>query len=239
MRFLALLVLTGCIPEATSTNEQALTGREGVDAEEPDDRPIVRIMPLGDSITAQHGSYRLRLYQLLSQDDVRVDFVGSVSSPIDPVPDRDHEGHPSLHIVQLDVENWLPAAPADLVILHIGTNDIITDTSPEVAAARLDALIARIYRVSPRQPLIVTQIVPLRSTGTYWRRNPRIADFNGRMPAIVDRWRAAGKLIELVDCFNGYDTAAWFMDDVHPSATGFAFMADRIFPAARALVGEP
>jgi hypothetical protein len=57
MRFLALLVLTGCIPEATSTNEQALTGREGIDAEEPDDRPIVRIMPLGDSITAQHGSY--------------------------------------------------------------------------------------------------------------------------------------------------------------------------------------
>src|SRR4030042_494207 len=93
----------------------------------------VKIMPLGDSITYGVGStdngYRGPLGVNLATIDCNFDFVGS-----QPTPAPDHEGHPGWHAdgcpipslgdILDNVYNWLTANPADIVLLHIGTNDI-------------------------------------------------------------------------------------------------------------------
>ena len=86
-------------------------------------------MPLGDSITygtGVEGGYRLGLWNSLLQDDFQVDFVGSESDgPVNIDPD--HEGHPgkTIQFIRENIRNWLNAHRPDIVLLLIGTNDIL------------------------------------------------------------------------------------------------------------------
>jgi lysophospholipase L1-like esterase len=93
----------------------------------------IRIMPLGDSITFGMGSttgsgYRAELWRrLVEQSGYGVDLVGSARTGT--LPDIDHEGHSGWTIAQLSdsVDGWLAAATPDVVLLHIGTNDVASD----------------------------------------------------------------------------------------------------------------
>ena len=65
------------------------------------DNPVLRIMPLGDSITegagaGSTGGYRGPLWtKLVTEDHYNVDYVGSNTTNPDTTNgmDRDHEGH--------------------------------------------------------------------------------------------------------------------------------------------------
>ncbi|MFC1486897.1 hypothetical protein ACFLRN_04320 [Thermoproteota archaeon] len=86
------------------------------------------IMPLGDSITLgdNMGGSRRKLFLDFANVGFNVDFVGSLSDPDSQEFDIDHEGHSGWLADQIkdNVYNWLELNPADIVILHIGTNDI-------------------------------------------------------------------------------------------------------------------
>src|SRR3982751_4842369 len=63
----------------------------------------VRVMPLGDSITEGTqvpGGYRIGLWQRVSSNGYRVDFVGSQFNGPSNLGDHDHEGHPGWRIDQ-------------------------------------------------------------------------------------------------------------------------------------------
>lgn len=116
----------------------------------------VRIMPLGDSITAGYpgdGStepfwvgYRRKLYNdltALNPTKFGVDFVGSVTttgaSANPPLADRDHEGHGGwcddapcsggFGNIADSVTGFLNSNPPDVILLHIGTNDFNTSSA--------------------------------------------------------------------------------------------------------------
>ncbi len=106
-----------------------------------------RIMPLGDSITWGVTSveqdpasgqlvegpapdeaigYRKKLLELLAQKAYPVDFVGGEhNGEAAGLTDPDHQGIPGITSAEVAarVYNWLDQNPADLVLLHIGTND--------------------------------------------------------------------------------------------------------------------
>ena len=99
-----------------------------------------KIMPLGDSITWDDRSndlrddgdkiaYRYRLWQLLNAAGYDFDFVGSQYSGFDLFPDAQNEGHPAA--TDDEIADWvygfLQANPANIVLLHIGTNDLNPD----------------------------------------------------------------------------------------------------------------
>src|SRR5215204_1906117 len=92
---------------------------------------VIRIMPLGDSITQGVGSplgdgYRGLLWDLFQQSGLVVDFVGGGQSGPSSLPDRDHQGTSGERADEL-----LPRIPGlmstylpDVVLLMIGTNDV-------------------------------------------------------------------------------------------------------------------
>ena len=103
---------------------------------------ITRIMPLGDSITQGAASgepdedlqagYRLVLWDLLADAGYDVDFVGNLNSGSDILDfDPHHEGHPGWRDDEIaaNIYAWLKLNPADIILLHIGTNDL--DPSPD------------------------------------------------------------------------------------------------------------
>jgi hypothetical protein len=109
----------------------------------PDARDVIKIMPLGDSITAgdRYGGYRRLLYDLLTRDGIRFEFVGSLKGG--DIPNAHHEGHSGWRIDQIEsgiAGGWLDTYRPDLVLLHIGTNDIWQHKGAN-ASARLSLLI--------------------------------------------------------------------------------------------------
>ena len=115
----------------------------------------INIMPLGDSITYDNRNnetrptsvrtgYRQPLWLDLISAGYDVDFVGSLEAGESAFPpfDPDNEGHNGFNADQIrdNIDAWLTAAatnpdqgPVDVVLLHIGTNDISGQTPADVA----------------------------------------------------------------------------------------------------------
>ncbi len=137
----------------------------------------LRLMPLGDSMTAYPQSYRGPLYRSLAAANVNVDFVGSVFYAPLGGGDPDGEGHGGFTIgpdTRLDdtgnkaniydnVDKWIPAAQPDVIVLTIGTNDMAggADTK-KTAPARYAALIKKIQTLAPNAVLVLDDIPPSR-----------------------------------------------------------------------------
>ena len=159
----------------------------------------VRVMPLGDSITDGYtveGGYRTRLWTLLTADHVAVDLVGSRESGPAELGDKANEGHVGLRADEItaQVTPWLTQARPDIVLLHIGTNDL-GEVSGAETAAHLDALLAEIYRVQPRTHVVVATIIPMFS-GVAAERDA----YNAAIPGIVARYRSASRAITKWTC---------------------------------------
>jgi lysophospholipase L1-like esterase len=185
---------------------------------------LLRIMPLGDSITYGLGStdgagYRADLARRLAAAGFRADFVGSQrSGPIGA--DDDNEGHGGWTIAQLTVgvDGWLGAYRPDVVLLHAGTNDVHR-TNCANAAVRLGLLLDRIRRDAPATQVFVAEIVGSGSLGLQLR----IARYNADVVRMVTA--RADPLLHLVD--QGAVRAPY----LHPNDAGYAAMADIWFTA--------
>ncbi len=98
---------------------------------------IVRIMPLGDSITrGAYGSptnvgYRRPLWMHLSGAGCPVEFVGQFEDGTPDDFDRSHYGIDGERDdeVAANVYGYLQNYPADIILLHIGTNALDTSES--------------------------------------------------------------------------------------------------------------
>ena len=139
------------------------------------DNPVLRIMPLGDSIT--HGSqsvrgngYRAPLYVALTNLGYNVDYVGTQTDNYgkdDPfLADSDHEGHSGWKIENASngIYNFIPEFFAQIddphvILLHIGTNDLGDGdaTFRSQATNRLVRLLDRIHACQPSAKVVVTR----------------------------------------------------------------------------------
>ncbi|WP_432842818.1 SGNH/GDSL hydrolase family protein [Dactylosporangium sp. CA-092794] len=208
----AALLLTGC--DRAAGSEPAAAGRP--------DRPVVKIMPLGDSITDGRnvpGGYRAPLWKNLTAMGARVDFVGSTKGGPRSLPDRDHEGHSGWRIDEIDahVVTWVNAANPAVVLLHIGTNDAVQDYHFAEAPARLGKLIDHIRAAAPDADIYVAAITPL-DQRTY---EERVQAFNARIPDLV---ASRGPKVHFVDMHAALKLSD-LDDGVHPNASGYSKMA--------------
>jgi len=190
-------------------------------------RPV-RIMPLGASITHGYGSsdgngYRGVLRARLTHDaGMRVDFVGSQRSGT--LADAEHEGHPGWRIDQIAAraDEWVAAYRPRVVVVHLGTNDMIQNYRTATAPERLAALADRIVAAGPGVTVYVSSLVASAAPEI----DARIEAFNARLPGLlqgrpgvvyVDQSRSVGPG-ELVDT-------------VHPGDTAYARMAETWYTA--------
>ncbi|GAA4197815.1 FG-GAP-like repeat-containing protein [Microbispora amethystogenes] len=191
----------------------------------------LRVMPLGDSITHGVGGnpggvgYRARLWDLLQDDTDSLDFVGSVDSGQGHIPDTDHEGHPRWWVSQIDAlaaECAIARYRPNVVILHIGTNDLANGQDHLTTLARYSKLINDLHDVAPLTTIIVSSLVPSTTAAT----NSRIALFNAYLATAVNTWLAEGKRVRLVSNGELGVTTADLADTLHPNNNGYRKMAD-------------
>lgn len=187
----------------------------------------VSIMPLGDSITygansTHYGGYRVWLWQESVAAGWKIRFVGSQSSGPASLPDKANEGHPGWRIDQVSahITGWLDTYQPQIILLHIGTNDIIQGYSVATAIARLNTLVDQITTIEPDTTLIVAQITPLGDPTL----NAKVRLYNHDLLALIQRKKAIGKRIIVVDMYDAVPLSD-ITDHIHPNDTGYRLMA--------------
>jgi lysophospholipase L1-like esterase len=199
----------------------------------------VRIMPLGDSITAGPGCWRAFLWnQLQAAGYTNIDFVGSVQGGgcnSGSAYDVDHEGHSGFSATGIADNNqlppWLSAARPDVVIMHLGTNDMWGGSIP--LANKLNAitkLVGQIRANNANIKIVVAQIIPMSPSNCPTCAVDVVA-FNDALPNWAASLTTAQSPIFLADVWTGFDVVADTYDSVHPVTSGFVKMANRFFPA--------
>ncbi|WP_033288889.1 FG-GAP-like repeat-containing protein [Amycolatopsis jejuensis] len=187
--------------------------------------PAVRIMPLGDSITAGAGSatvssYRAPLWTMLAGESrYSPRFVGTQTNGSLPGPAN--EGHSGYTIDQITagIGGWLAFDRPDVVLLHIGINDLDRGIDIANAPARLHRLLDRIYADRPDVTVLLLGLIPT-SAGL----ESRVAAYNSAVKGFAAGENQAGHRFRYVE--PPALTSGEMQDHLHPNDAGYRRMAE-------------
>jgi len=223
-----------------------------------------RIMPLGDSITygvtnydSTTGTdfptdssdmavgYRKPLFDSLISAGYAVDFVGTISDGTAAnLADPDHQSIPGIRADRDDgstynlndlATGWLNSAPADIVLLHAGTNDL-AHTTPEEAASAVHNIVKTLHDwhlTKNQTPLLVmpAKIIPSLRTDAQ-QSSTQIEAMNTALDSQLDSNItdfASTFSVNVVDQYSNFNADQHISDNddvkLHPNTSGYAVMA--------------
>jgi autotransporter-associated beta strand protein len=201
----------------------------------------IRILPLGDSITAgwggdaNQGGYRAPLAAALTAAGYNVNYIGTSTENSGTMAQPQHEGHSGWHIsgISSNIQAWLAAVDnPDVVLLHIGTNDFGSGDNTATAIDRLDGLITQIATQRPFAHIIVTTLMVRDEP-----YNSQIQSlFNPYVQAKVTAQAALGRRVTFLD-MHAVVPLADMPDSLHPNQTGYNLMTNAWLSAIQAVCG--
>ena len=202
----------------------------------------VKIMPLGDSITAGQGCWRAYLWDTLQTNGyTNIDFVGTVDSGGCSVSfDSDCEGHGGYSATGIadndQLPPWLAATNPDIVLMHLGTNDMWGGYIPLAdKLAAFDKLVDQMRANNPNMQIIVAQIIPMSESACETCPADVVA-LNNAIPGWASAKTTSQSPITVVDQWTGFNAETDTRDGVHPNDTGEQKMAAKWYPALAALL---
>jgi len=139
----------------------------------------LRYMPLGDSIT-EAACWRAKLWHKFQDTEwSSVNFVGSSrgdNSCKDNQYDKDSEGHSGFQAIDIaskkQTDGWLKKNPADVVTVHLGTNDLAYNHPVGDIIKAFTSILTSIRAANPKMKIIVR--IPSDSSDTL-KPTPRAA----------------------------------------------------------------
>lgn len=208
--------------------------------------PVLRVMPLGDSITNGTGSndtagYRGFLWTFLKNAGYNVDFVGSATSNPGIIEGMDinHEGHGGWKIddrygsngkgIYEMLPTWCGMFEApNVILLHLGTNDSGNDALTNMW--RTTEFLDRLHEFEPSAHVIASTLMWRKTAANY----ARIQAYNSYLTNVVQQQQAKGQKISILDmhaAVPGDDRleegqTTYFDDGLHPNAAGYELMAN-------------
>lgn len=205
-----------------------------------------RVMAVGDSITAGVGSpatggYRVPLFTAMAARGWNFTTAGANVGPpqaplqvLNPYTQSRWAGAGGWSmndIMAVDskrntsgvgIESWIKDADPDVILLHIGTNDVIGDwdTEPKLRAD-FTALMDRIFAAKPTVRVLAA--TPLQFPGA--RDNASIAALGRIIPEEAAARNARGQRVDVVPMQDALPDRSYYSDAVHPSRLGYETMA--------------
>jgi lysophospholipase L1-like esterase len=209
----------------------------------PASAAAVRIMPLGDSITGSPGCWRALLWQRLRNNGITdIDFVGTLPPQgCGFTYDGENEGHGGFLATNIANQNqlpgWLSSTRPDIVIMHLGTNDVWNNIAPATILTAFGKLVDQMRASNPSTKVLVAKIIPM-APSNCGDCGQRVVNFNNAIPAWASSKSTAQSPVTVVDHWTNFNTATDTYDGVHPNAAGDQKMSDRWYgPLASAISG--
>jgi lysophospholipase L1-like esterase len=186
----------------------------------------LRILPLGASIvwglqSTDGNGFRYGLRNQLIYGGNPVNMIGSVQHG--DMVDNDVEGWPGYVITQVaqKAELSIPSQP-NVVLLHVGTNDMDLNMDVPNAHIRLGVLIDRLFDAIPGVTVIASTLLPNGVPAV--QANVNI--YNSNIPGMLKLRQQAGKKLTYVDFSSSwFSTSDLNADGTHPTDAGYQKMA--------------
>lgn len=244
------MLLTGCGGSASGSSSGSAESTEPQSAAESEVKEprSIKLMAFGDSITegfTYKGAYREFLANKLEENGLSqyVDFVGRKKGG--DCYDNQHCGYTGFSIEPLEgtsvtgdyrsglsdmVEKLFPKYTPDVVMLQIGTNDILSLNELDTAGDRLKKLVEDVLDRLPEDGMLFLATLPCMDANdntyisaehfTVESMDQYIDEYNEKVKALVEEEKAAGRNIELADV-NSVLTKEDLQDGVHPTKEGY------------------
>lgn len=201
-----------------------------------------RIESFGDSLTAgvippyynSNGGYRAWLVaqppagMSIAMVGMRYDY-----SPAWMGQQAWHSGFPGARTDELLANN----VPYDysfpnIILLHAGTNDINQGRSGYDTAVQLNALAWNLSYLWPDARILVAKIIPFNYPATVPNyvalnaaRNYEVAVLNYYVDFIINGMKGQSRKADVVDLNTGFPVATLLGDGIHPTDSGYQWMA--------------
>ncbi|MBD3288531.1 hypothetical protein GF337_06970, partial [candidate division KSB1 bacterium] len=178
------------------------------------------------SLMSGSGGYRIHLKQYLYNLNWDSYMVGQRHDVAGY-----HEGYPGY--MTSDILAILPqileANPPNVILLHIGTNDLPWPINPDSCYTNINLMLDIIHDFDPDIQVILAQIIPcLQNTTLGEKRYPKIIELNSMLPQIALE-RSYVKIVDMWHAFTYYsDWESRLMSGTwHPNNTGYRIMAEK------------
>lgn len=227
----------------------------------------LRYMPFGDSIT-EIICWRAKLWEKLQATEwATVNWVGSGKTENncrDTKYDRDNEGHSGFLAIDIanknQLDGWLKTNPADVITMHLGTNDIVQQNKAvtDIIAA-FTKLVGTMRTSNPKMKIIVrtkllkhftiqlpSLLLPSSFLSTHSNMlqnqvaqiipigigsyNSKIQQLNAAIIPWAQGLNKTESPIWVVDQYTGFSTSD-LRDGVHPNDAGDVKMTNVWYPA--------
>ncbi|GEO04909.1 hypothetical protein AAE02nite_25730 [Adhaeribacter aerolatus] len=206
-------------------------------------------MTLGNSITqsnSSYKSYRYPLWKKLVDARMSFDLVGSMrghhlGNPAWPTHnglsfDQDHEGHWGWRADEIvngrsglgKLSDWLQGYTPDIVLLHLGTNDLYQGQGVSSTLADIRQVVGIIRAKNPKVVVLLAKLIPVASLH---QGKAAIEAYNLQVPGLAQELHRLESPVILVDQFSGYNASLDNYDGMHPNAHGEEKMATKWFQA--------
>lgn len=201
-----------------------------------ENKTLLKIMPLGDSITygvgGSQSGYRYFLERDLIRDGFQVDYYGTSSeNACTGLRDPNHCGFSGIYLkgngsynIHDGVAGWLAQTGApDIILLHIGTNDA-KDLEPLTDRPKaLDETITTMVTAAPGAHIIVSTVLQ-RTDNASMDDNIR-TNYNAYVEGIVSAHAAKGENVHYLDMRARLTYPNDLADGLHPNDSGYQKMA--------------
>ncbi|KAI5792539.1 SGNH hydrolase-type esterase domain-containing protein [Peziza echinospora] len=194
-----------------------------------------KIMAFGDSITGSPGCWRALLWQkLIAGGYTNIDFVGTLAGQgCGFAYDGENEGHGGYLATNIASQNqlvpWLASSQPDIVLMHLGTNDVWSNIAPSVILEAFSKLVDQMRASKSTMKILVAQIIPM-APPTCTECGARVVALNAAIVPWAASKSTAASPIVVVDQWTGFVPATDTYDGVHPGDTGIVKIADKWYP---------
>lgn len=203
-----------------------------------------KIMALGDSITGSPGCWRAYVWrQLQTNGYTDIDMVGTLPAPGCGFSyDGNNEGHGGYSVINIANQNllpgWLSATNPDIILMHLGTNDIWSNRTTSAILTAYTTLVQQMRAKNPKIKIIVAKIIPMDSARSCASCGNAVIALNNAIPAWANGLTTGNSPITIVDQWSGFSTTSDTYDGVHPTDAGHQKMANKIYPLLAAALNN-
>ncbi len=138
------------------------------------------------------------------------------------------------------LSQWLNTYTPDIVLMHLGTNDMFQNQEVEETIGELREVVLQIRADNPDVVIFMAQLIPADEGVGHVQANENINNLNARIPALAEELTTLRSPVILVDQNTGFD-ATWnpnsvegqgdTHDGLHPNFIGERKMAQRWYEA--------
>jgi acyl-CoA thioesterase-1 len=154
--------------------------------------------------------------------------------------DKDNEGHSGAkvqeYVANTSLPPWLKAANPQIIMMHVGTNDIKAARTTDQIISDYTVLLGQMRAQNPNMQLLVMKLIPLRSSNNTPAQVAQVPQLNDA----ISRWASANTQsnspITVVDTFTGFNADTMTGDGTHPNEEGNKLMSARLFEPVRAAI---